>query len=91
MPRFHEIALVPKWLEATGLILLKQREMGWRMAVSASHSVPLVVTHTAKMLLRGKSTAWQWKHLRGSALAMLLGMQRKNFGYYLLTLQKPVG
>jgi ubiquinone/menaquinone biosynthesis C-methylase UbiE len=91
VPRFHEIALMPSWLEASGLKLLKRREMGWRMAVSASHSVPLVLTHTAKMLIRGKSTAWQWKHLRASALAMLLGMQRKNFGYYLLTLQKPLG
>lgn len=89
VPSFHEAALVADWLEATGLKLVKQRELGWRVAVSASHSVPLVVMHTAKLLFRGKSTAWQWKHLRASALAMLLGMQRKNFGYYLFTLQKP--
>lgn len=90
VPRFHEIGWVPGWLEATGLKLLTQREMGWRMAMSASHSVPLCLKHTVKMLMRGKSTAWQWKHLRASALAMMLGMQRKNFGYYLLTLQKPL-
>ncbi len=90
VPSFHEINYVPEWLQATGLRLVAEREMGWRMAVCASHSVPLCMTHLVKMLLRGKSTVWQWKHLRGSALAMLLGMQRRYFGYYLLTLEKPI-
>lgn len=91
VPSFHEIAHVPQWLEASGLRLITKREMGWRMAICASHSIPLTMTHTVKMLLRRGATAWQWKHLRASALAMMLGMQRKNFGYYLLTLQKPSG
>ncbi len=89
VPSFHEIAALPMWLEASGLKLLAKREMGWRMAVCASHSLPLSLVHTLKMLVRRRSTTWQWKHLRGSALSMMLGMQRGNFGYYLLTLQKP--
>lgn len=89
VPAFHEIAHVDRWLQSSGLELIRQREMGWRMAICASHSVPLCLTHLVKMLLRGKSTRWQWKHLRGSALSMLLGMQRRNFGYYVLTLRKP--
>ncbi len=91
VPAFHEIAELPQWLELSGLKLVAKREMGWRMAICAAHSVPLSIVHTSKMLVRGRSTAWQWKHLRASALAMMLGMQRKNFGYYLLTLQKPFG
>jgi MPBQ/MSBQ methyltransferase len=90
VPAFHEIAHRDQWLAECGLRLVSQREMGWRMAICASHSVPLCAAHLIKMIVRGKSTRWQWQHLRGSALSMLLGMQRKNFGYYVLTLEKTV-
>lgn len=89
VPAFHEIAAVPKWLEATGLEEHCRREMGWRMAVCASHSIPLSLKHAVTMAFRTKVTMWQKKHLQASAAAMMLGMQRRNFGYYLVTLRKP--
>lgn len=87
---FHCIANLEDWANKAGFEQLRQEEAGWRVAPSAIHCPPLVAWHCLKLLLAGKVQQWRWQHLVASLMALVLGMQRKYFRYFLTTFYKPV-
>lgn len=88
VPGFHEISRLRSWASSAGLEQIEQCEAGWRVGPSALHCPPLVAMHALKLLLRGKARRRQWQHLVASQMSVVLGLQRRYFGYYLTTFKK---
>ncbi|RMF42010.1 MAG: class I SAM-dependent methyltransferase [Planctomycetota bacterium] len=88
VPMFHEIELARRWTGQGRLQLIDQFECGWRLGPSALHAAHLSAWHFCKLLLRRDVSAWQWKHLVGSAYTIALGLYRRYFRYHILTFQR---
>jgi ubiquinone/menaquinone biosynthesis C-methylase UbiE len=88
VPRYHEIE--PLWsLSAKhGMVLIECREISWRIAPTVLQSLPLSVWYAAKLAMQSRVHPLQWRQLVASASALLLGLHRRRFGYYLVVLQK---
>ncbi len=88
VPGFHCISNLEGWANSAGFEVIDQQEAGWRVAPSALHAPPLVAWHSLKLLFAGRATRWQRSHLVASFMALVLGMQRSYFRYYLTTFHK---
>ncbi len=88
VPMFHEIDLARRWTGNDRLRLIDEFECGWRLGPSALHAAHLSAWHFCKLLLKRRVSAWQWKHLTGSAYTIALGLYRRYFRYHVLTFER---
>jgi MPBQ/MSBQ methyltransferase len=68
---------------------VKIEDISWRVAPSVLH-VPFVILRfiLAKLWRREKLSRQSIRNLKGSFLTLILGLHRKNFGYYILSATK---
>lgn len=88
VPQFHSVSEVNRAIQIAGFEVVRKRELSLNVAPSVLHSIHLIIGHSTKLLLTGKLTSWKRKHLIGCTLAILLGLQRRQFGYYIYSLVK---
>jgi MPBQ/MSBQ methyltransferase len=76
-------------LEKQGFKEIQFEEISWKVAPSVLH-VPFVIAFFLlyKTIRREKLSRQSIKNLKGSFQTLLLGLHRKNFGYYLVTATK---
>lgn len=89
VPAYHEIADVDGWATQAGLELVGCREIGWQIAPCVLHSLPLTLWCALQLKRHQVDSLWRWRQLRASSFALLLGLHRSSFGYYLITFAKP--
>ncbi len=88
VPNYHEISHVEQWTRQSGMRVVAKRELGWRLAPTAFHSVPLTLLSYLKLLASRSQKRWRWKQLAACGLSLWLGLHRRNFGYYMVVLEK---
>jgi SAM-dependent methyltransferase len=79
-----ELAQVDAFTEAlrrAGFRDIEVRDLFWQIAPSAAHIPWVAFTHTLKALLRGRISAWRWRHIASSLLSVPLGLARWKFRY----------
>ena len=88
VPNYHTITQVDSWSERTGMRLIELRNLGWRLAPTAFHSVPLTMLSYARLMTSRRQTRWRWQQLAACRMSLWLGLHRRSFGYYLIVLEK---
>jgi MPBQ/MSBQ methyltransferase len=86
MMNIHELEAL---LLRGGFHEIKIEEVSWRVAPSVMH-VPFVITwFIVSKLLRGEKLSRQSiRNLKGAFLTLILGLHRRNFGYYIVSATK---
>ncbi len=84
------IGQVEKYLHLLNFKELKIEEISMRMAPSVAHVPFTVLSFLAKELFVGKQkmTKERWDNLKSPLLTMVLGLARKDFGYFLVSGRK---
>ena len=84
------IQQVEKYLCTLNFTELKVEDISLRMAPSVAHVPFTVVTFLLKELFAGKQkmTKERWDNLKSPLLTMILGLARKDFGYFLVSGRK---
>jgi len=90
VPTYHQIGHVDNWLTKSGLQRVATQELGWRLAPTAVQSIPLTFYCAFKLCLLRERNLWRWRQLSASGLSLLLGLQRRNFRYHMIVLEKPL-
>lgn len=76
-------------LEAAGFTNVKIEDASWKVAPSVLHVPFVIVRFLLSKILRGEKLSKQSiNNLKGSFMALMLGLQRSNFGYYIVTATK---
>lgn len=88
VPQYHPIAEVADWSKQTGMRVVEERNLGWRLAPSAFHSVPLTMLSYARLMASRGQNRWRWQQLVACGMSLWLGLHRRSFGYYLVVLEK---
>ncbi len=88
LARFHAVPDFEPAARHAGFEIEAKREMGWNVAPSVAHSPVLIAMHSLKLIAQGKWSRWKRRHMIGCALGVLLGLLRRQFGYYLFSLRK---
>jgi MPBQ/MSBQ methyltransferase len=77
-------------LERSGFTDIRFEEIGWNIAPSAFH-IPIFATRFTLAALwrsKGRLHPWRWRHILASYSALLVGLWRPRFGYYLVSARK---
>ncbi len=74
-----------------GLRSIKLEDISWKVAPSVSHVPFKVLKFLWKQVVFGKRpmNKARWDNLRSPLLTMILGLARKDFGYYIISGVKP--
>lgn len=76
-------------LQELGFRQLQVRDISWQIAPSVMHSPGLVFFFALKKLLQGERlNSVRRRHLLACLVALVIGMHRADFGYYLVTGRK---
>jgi len=76
-------------LRDLGFRQLQVRDISWQIAPSVMHSPGLVFFFALKKMLQGERlNAVRRRHLLACLVALVIGMHRTHFGYYLVTGKK---
>lgn len=89
VPAYHPKQDVEQWAANSGLKAVALQDVSWHLAPTAFQSIPLTLYCAAKLLIQREAKSWRWKQLAASSLALTLGVQRHNFRYYIVVLEKP--
>lgn len=89
VPRFHSLEKLHQAAAATGFRRIQTRDLSFRIAPSVAHAPALTALHACRLLAGRHATRRQWRHLAACGLALLVGLHRPFFGYYLLVFEKP--
>jgi MPBQ/MSBQ methyltransferase len=90
VPEFGRVDDIRRALADAGFVDVEVEEISWRLAPSVLH-IPFV---TVRVLLRYLFQSGErigrvrWGHVLGSALAPVVGLLRREFGYYLISARK---
>ena len=87
VPDFHRLSDVQSAADDAGFQVETIEDLSWQIAPSVLHSPALIAYQTLALALRGQLTSWKRRHLIACGLGMFLGLQRRDFGYYLITLR----
>jgi MPBQ/MSBQ methyltransferase len=89
LPGLMDINSVKEKLRNAGFRKLTVEEVSWRVAPSVIH-VPFVIARflIAKTIQRKKLSEQSIRNLKGSFQTLLLGLSRRNFGYFIVTAEK---
>ncbi|KAA1245594.1 methyltransferase domain-containing protein [Aquimarina sp. RZ0] len=80
---------IKKTLEEIGFKDIRIEDISWSVAPSVLH-IPFAITHfiLKKLFRKELLKPHSWKNLKGSLFALLSGLHKKSFGYYLITAKK---
>jgi len=90
VPEFARLDAFERALARAGFTDIQVEQISWRLAPSVAH-IPFV---TARVLLRYLLRAdlrigrVRWGHVLGSALAPIVGVMRRRFGYFFVSARK---
>jgi MPBQ/MSBQ methyltransferase len=90
VPEFARIDAFERALAQAGFTDIRVEEISWRLAPSVAH-IPFVTARVLlRYLLRGdlRIGRVRWGHVLGSALAPIVGLMRRRFGYFLISARK---
>ncbi len=87
VPGFPRRGAFEQAVRLAGFEILVRRELGWQIAPCVAHSPLLVAWHSLRLMATGQWTAWKRRHMIGCALGVLLGLCRRQFGYFAYTLR----
>lgn len=81
------IVEVEKCLKILGFERIEKKDISWNVAPSVAHVPGAVLTFLIKQFLRNdsKMNEQRWNNLKSPLLTMLVGLARKEFGYYLIS------
>jgi MPBQ/MSBQ methyltransferase len=86
LPELAQIEGFARALVQHGFEDVAIEDISWRVAPSALHAPAAVLWFMLKKALRGKRLGeWRINNLKGSVLSTLVGMNRFQFGYYLVS------
>jgi ubiquinone/menaquinone biosynthesis C-methylase UbiE len=90
VPSYHLFSDVDSWLAKSGLQRVECYDLSWRLAPTAFQSIPLTLFCALKLCCQLERNPWRWRQLAASSLSLSLGLQRSNFKYFLIVLEKPL-
>ncbi|MEM9858008.1 MAG: methyltransferase domain-containing protein [Bacteroidota bacterium] len=78
---------IEKCLKTLGFKQVKKKDISWNIAPSVAHVPGTVLTFSIKQLFSNDSSMneQRWNNLKSPLLTMLVGLARKEFGYYLVS------
>jgi len=78
-------------LAEAGFTDIRCEEISWQIAPSVLHTPVVLIRFLLKQLFFGKRkmTRARWGHLRACALAPIVGLARRHFGYMIIIATKP--
>lgn len=89
MPGMMQINQTEQLLMRTGFKGVTVEEVSWKVAPSVLHVPFVIIRFLLDKIITGERLSQQSiRNLQGSFLALLLGLRRKYFGYYLISAQK---
>ena len=88
VPRFLWNEEFEGYVEQAGFETIDRQEIGWNIAPCVAHTPMLVTWHALRLMLTGRWSAWKRRHMIGCGLGVLLGLMRRQFGYFIYTLQR---
>lgn len=89
VPAYHQLQHVLNEAIQAGLVSETIKDLGWRIAPSVLHAIPLASYCAMQNLLQRTKSPWRWRQLIASGMSLFLGLQRRRFRYCLLSYQKP--
>ena len=90
VPSYHQYQDVDAWLARSGLKRVAEHDLYFRLVPTAIQSLPLSLICALKLGFRRDRNHWRWRQLAASGLSLLLGLQRRNFRYFMIVLEKPL-
>jgi hypothetical protein len=89
LPGMMNVEAVRNCLKIAGFRDVKFEEISWKVAPSVLH-VPIVIVMFLiyKKIRRERLSRQSINNLKGSFQTLLLGLHRRNFGYFLVTAKK---
>ncbi len=90
VPAYHQFHDIDAWLAKSGLKRVAEHDLYCRLVPSAIQSLPLSLMCALKLGFRRDRNLWRWRQLAASGLSLLLGLQRRNFRYFMIVLEKPL-
>jgi ubiquinone/menaquinone biosynthesis C-methylase UbiE len=87
LPGLADLAPFAAALERSGFEDVQVRDLFWNIAPCAAHIPWVAATHTLRELWRGRGhiSAWRWRHIAASCLAMVIGLAHGTFRYCMVT------
>ena len=90
VPSFARIDAFKRVLAAHGFVDIEVEEIAWRLGPSVAH-IPFVTAGVlARYMVRRdlRIGRVRWGHVLASALAPIVGLMRRRFGYFLVSARK---
>lgn len=87
VPEFAELGAITRTMQRCGLQISEVRDISWNVAPSVTHVPRTVLRFLAGELRRTgdlRLGAIRWGNVAAPALAILLGLARRHFGYHLI-------
>ena len=86
---FPDLHQVTAHMAELGFVNIKVIDLSWRVLPSALFVPWMIIKYGVKLLCRGDRNPQHWHHLLAPLWGLGLAMNRKAFGYYLVTGDKP--
>jgi len=86
---FPDLHQVTARMAELGFVNIKVVDLSWRVLPSALFVPWMIIKYGLKLLCRGDRNPQHWHHLLAPLWGLGLAMNRKAFGYYLVTGDKP--
>lgn len=89
LEQLGNIQRVERYLKHLNFSQIEVKEMSWNVAPSVAHVPFTVLTFLIKqfMMGRNKMNAERWNNLKSPLLTMIVGLARKDFGYYMISVK----
>ncbi len=86
---FPDLQQVTAHMAELGFVNIKIVDLSWRVLPSAFFVPWMIIKYGVKLLCRGDRNPQHWHHLLAPLWGLGLAMNRKAFGYFLVTGDKP--